>query len=701
MHMRILLALVATTAIGSIVDNNRLLGRHNSPDPAGCTGFFDLNFDRFNFDEYSDYFDENSTFTLHAAGTYWGPDGIEEYVRFASDTSIFIDSTRRLQGGLPIFKGVNSAGECVFNVFTQSMYELSPRYSNGETWRVASMLTIVYARTTHKVAAIMLYYDPAFIQDIFSASRGRRTAEYLCNIMKNECVGAGVHVWSHNNFAGFEDCISRFEQLDTFDDGDQLAASNGAGGVDGNSAGCRMLHGTLAALNPAGHCAHLSFVPMADNLGRIKCQQSNRYQVSDFFDPIDFLNFDQFKEAVKISEARGYEATDECHYPDNFRVVVPRPYWDAWRESNEEQIVPPLEYVGDEGFMWLTTYATWVAVVILGLGSEGVVGTILTEYLSSASLQHFWHGAQCVFPLFVQIGIVSRSYFGLVLMTLGLWKCGSPETLVYFMMARNPRLPLMYRLECALNGAGTLIHHSATSFLCVCLVTGRELLDRNVLTCTLPLVIQHWLVLTKYASLNFYIASVCIVEVVWEWEVLWNLATYPCHGWNILMIASLMLVAHWLYMAAAVVSLLCSKSKHLEPNHTVSNILAHGEKLRDNDDQNDQEGQGHASTVSPRCRRGSVLGALGDLELPLHQKKKAVAFSSPSFGDGRASEVDRTSISAPKERKMKRQGTSMLWQQTLNERSSRTSTNERSSQSSMTNLHLGSSTKKDLQPEIV
>lgn len=236
--MLILLALVAKTAVGGIVDDNRLLILPNSPEPEGCTGFFDMEFDRFNFDSYPDYFDENSTFTLHAAGTYWGPDGIEEYVRFASDTSIFIDATHRLQGGLPIFKGVNSAGECVFNVFTQGIYELSPRYSNGETWRVASMLTIVYARTRHKVAAIILYYDPAFIQDIFSASYGRNTAEYICNIMQNECVAAGVHVWLHNNFVGFEDCISRFEQLNTFDDGDQLAASNGTGGVDGNSKGC-------------------------------------------------------------------------------------------------------------------------------------------------------------------------------------------------------------------------------------------------------------------------------------------------------------------------------------------------------------------------------------------------------------------------------------------------------------------------------
>ena len=70
-----------------------------------------------------------------------------------------------------------------------------------------------------------------------------------------------------------------------------------------------------------------------------------------------------------------------------------------------------------------------------------------------------------------------------------------------------------------MNFLGTLLHHSATSLLVVSLTTHSEFLDRNVLSCTLPLVVQHWFVLLKYLSYPAYAWAELVVEALWEWQV--------------------------------------------------------------------------------------------------------------------------------------------------------------------------------------
>ena len=104
--------------------------------------------------------------------------------------------------------------------------------------------------------------------------------------------------------------------LDLFDDGPRLADSPG-GGIDGNSAGCRILHATLAALNPKMHCAHLSLVPMADPLGRVKCSRSSRINATDLFDEADMENFHNFKTAIGVDTTLGSVADpDRTHVWD-------------------------------------------------------------------------------------------------------------------------------------------------------------------------------------------------------------------------------------------------------------------------------------------------------------------------------------------------------------------------------------------------
>ena len=70
----------------------------------GCSGFWDLEFDPWAFDRYTDYFDESSTFTLYGAGSFQGPASIQEYVKFASPESPFVESMLVLPGSAGYLK---------------------------------------------------------------------------------------------------------------------------------------------------------------------------------------------------------------------------------------------------------------------------------------------------------------------------------------------------------------------------------------------------------------------------------------------------------------------------------------------------------------------------------------------------------------------------------------------------------------------
>ena len=56
---------------------------------------------------------------------------------------------------------------------------------------------------------------------------------------------------------------------------------------------CRKLHAEFAATNDH-HCAHLSFKPMADPKGRVKCQESAQLQVSDLFNSSELATLASF-----------------------------------------------------------------------------------------------------------------------------------------------------------------------------------------------------------------------------------------------------------------------------------------------------------------------------------------------------------------------------------------------------------------------
>ena len=82
-----------------------------------------------------------------------------------------------------------------------------------------------------------------------------------------------------------DECISQLEALPLSSGTERY--------FDGNDQGCRYVHAVLAASNGA-HCPHISFVPVEDATGSIKCQTSKNIAVSDLVDETSLALFRDF-----------------------------------------------------------------------------------------------------------------------------------------------------------------------------------------------------------------------------------------------------------------------------------------------------------------------------------------------------------------------------------------------------------------------
>ena len=71
---------------------------------------------------------------------------------------------------------------------------------------------------------------------------------------------------------------------------------------------CRRLHAVYAASN-GNHCAHLSFKPMADPEGKIKCQESAQVRVADLFSNDELATFDAFAAEVGFESGQHWRAS--------------------------------------------------------------------------------------------------------------------------------------------------------------------------------------------------------------------------------------------------------------------------------------------------------------------------------------------------------------------------------------------------------
>jgi len=207
----------------------------------------------------------------------------------------------------------------------------------------------------------------------------------------------------------------------------------------------------------------------------------------------------------------------------------------------------PLDWPSHEDFGWIATGILTVTCIITGLGIEVVLGDVLMLKLQEDDFNVFWKFSQLLFPLFLTVSLLAHTVFGLPFLVFGLWKLGCPETTTYARIALQQTHPAFERLVAAINGLGTLLHHSISAWSVCCLVTGKIQLDDDFLALTLPLVVEHWFVLLKYWNKGVYVGTTLAVEFVWQWEILYHFfgLDHPTN-WKFIMVT--MFTAHWFYI---------------------------------------------------------------------------------------------------------------------------------------------------------
>lgn len=132
------------------------------------------------------------------------------------------------------------------------------------------------------------FFDNLYMNDLNPVVLSAAT----CHVHQSFCPTE----FALNKYSDTLNCIEMMDSLPTI-------SKNEAGlhTVDGNSTGCRNLHSTMAVLSPEKHCAHLSFAPMKDPSGKVKCSMSSHYALEDFFTHGDFLFFEQTAEASGLN----------------------------------------------------------------------------------------------------------------------------------------------------------------------------------------------------------------------------------------------------------------------------------------------------------------------------------------------------------------------------------------------------------------
>mmetsp|Transcript_34474 Transcript_34474/g.62000 ORF Transcript_34474/g.62000 Transcript_34474/m.62000 type:complete len:301 (-) Transcript_34474:208-1110(-) len=257
--------------------------------PADCfIGLQKLAFDIFDFDSYPDFFRANSFITLAQAGTYTGPESMKEYIRFASSSSPYFAEFERgpSDGAL---KGIEE-NVCIFNhieLNTHTFDELVSKKSLSVD--VVASGKIYYNAVENYIEKIYVYYEVGWLDFFFSKQLDTpQVHDFICETMSNECD-------FDVDISGA--CQKKLRELPTFTNGSYF---------DGDSQGCRALHGAFASVNPEGHCPHISFTPNQDPNGKIKCSESAGVKPTDLFDDDDIGMFQTFCEVNGIDPTKGY-----------------------------------------------------------------------------------------------------------------------------------------------------------------------------------------------------------------------------------------------------------------------------------------------------------------------------------------------------------------------------------------------------------
>lgn len=246
---------------------------------SGCwlAAFPALQFFLFGY-RYKDLVSDNGAMQLSQAGIYVGPEAIQEYGSFLTETSLFLAASENDDFKIQ-YMGRQGDGQCVFDVGI-TWYHLHDAATSAfaAEYEYPIMFKALFPRGK-KASRVNVYFAPGFFEQVFTRILdSSKTRQTVCDIYENQCASLLAET--------SVECLTAVNNL---------PVSEGANNwIDGNSQGCRALHGAFATFNPETHCPHLSFSGQADVNGEIKCQNSLGITPEELFDDSDFAFWNEY-----------------------------------------------------------------------------------------------------------------------------------------------------------------------------------------------------------------------------------------------------------------------------------------------------------------------------------------------------------------------------------------------------------------------
>jgi len=288
-----------------------------------CMCFYSLaasGIDLGNASTFDSAFTDDTVQEIIETGSYYGVDGIAEYISFVkSGGEGFSSGYTRI--GTPLFLDMtgSTAQQCVATIADRRRVSFNSRFLVDNQETCVDMLTgntFYYKMTGIQEAPITVqrinsWVPSGFLSFLTTVTETKATAEYVCDVLVNSCDMGGIakpakksqkgkakkvsksssqsltplYLHKHNKKfkkhnqlerKNIAKCLVDFNALPLSD------SSNNSFYFDGNSRGCRVFHAYYASSNP-DHCPHVFFEADEDVDGQVKCNKSELKPHTDLF----------------------------------------------------------------------------------------------------------------------------------------------------------------------------------------------------------------------------------------------------------------------------------------------------------------------------------------------------------------------------------------------------------------------------------
>lgn len=236
---------------------------------------------------------DNTVLNLPQVGQFIGYDGISEYREWTKG-EIITDNV--LVGQQLILDMTGSTkDQCVVNTAERRRFSFNPKYVQDNQDMCVDLMvgtTLYYTMTGNRMAPITVQTINAlmpstFISEINPLVATKATARYVCRAIVKTCKyreklqkspkqSKNTKAKAPKQSYRMKECEETFNSLPDFEESGDMAY------IDGNTRGCRVMHSVLANDN-SKHCPHISFQADNDINGLVKCNESKKKSLTEFF----------------------------------------------------------------------------------------------------------------------------------------------------------------------------------------------------------------------------------------------------------------------------------------------------------------------------------------------------------------------------------------------------------------------------------